>query len=130
MTRNQTAISDEEIIAALLKSGTIAQAAELTGLSARAIYDRMGNRDFKAAYSAAKTDIIRAATLDMNRNLSAAVAVIMDVMNDQSNPAMTRLQAARMLIDSAARFADRMAKEDAATATWAESAFGLNPKKW
>ena len=61
--KNQTAVSDEEIIAALLQSGSIAQAAELTGISARSIYDRMGTRDFKAAYSAAKSDIVRAAVL-------------------------------------------------------------------
>lgn len=128
--RNQTAVSDEEIIAALLNSGSIAQAAGLTGLSPRTIYDRMGTRDFKAAYSAAKSDIVRAAVLNMNRSLSAAVEVITGIMNDDSNSAGTRLQAAKMIIENAARFSDRLAAEDKATAEWAEPALSFDMSKW
>ena len=69
--KNQTAVSDEEIIAALLNSGSITKAAELTGIAPRTIYDRMGYREFKAAYSAAKADIVRQAVLTMSRNLTA-----------------------------------------------------------
>lgn len=128
--KNQTAVSDEEIIAALLQSGSIAQAAELTGISARSIYDRMGTRDFKAAYSAAKSDIVRAAVLTMNRSLAAAVEVITGIMNDDSNNAGTRLQAAKMIIENAAKFSDRMAAEDKATAEWAEPALSFDMSKW
>jgi hypothetical protein len=128
--KNQTAVSDEEIIAALLQSGSIAQAAELTGISARSIYDRMGTRDFKAAYSAAKSDIVRAAVLTMNRSLAAAVEVVTGIMNDDSNNAGTRLQAAKMIIENAAKFSDRMAAEDKATAEWAEPALSFDMSKW
>ena len=128
--KNQTAVSDEEIIAALLQSGSIAQATELTGISARSIYDRMGTRDFKAAYSAAKSDIVRAAVLTMNRSLAAAVEVVTGIMNDDSNNAGTRLQAAKMIIENAAKFSDRMAAEDKATAEWAEPALSFNMSKW
>lgn len=128
--KNQTAVSDEEIIAALLNSGSIAQAAELTGIAPRTIYDRMGTRDFKAAYSAAKSDIVRAAVLTMNRSLAAAVEVVTGIMNDDSNNAGTRLQAAKMIIENAAKFSDRMAAEDKATAEWAEPALSFDMSKW
>ena len=128
--KNQTAVSDEEIIAALLQSGSIAQAAELTGIGQRTIYDRMGTRDFKAAYSAAKSDIVRAAVLTMNRSLAAAVEVVTGIMNDDSNNAGTRLQAAKMIIENAAKFSDRMAAEDKATAEWAEPALSFDRSKW
>ena len=130
--KNQTAVSDEEIIAALLQSGSIAQAAELTGISARSIYDRMGTRDFKAAYSAAKSDIVRAAVLTMNRSLAAAVDVVTGIMNDDSNNAGTRLQAAKMIIENAAKFSDRLNDADTTTATMAESPFefDLAKAKW
>lgn len=128
--KNQTAVSDEEIIAALLQSGSIAQAAELTGIGQRTIYDRMGTRDFKAAYSAAKSDIVRAAVLTLNRSLSAAVDVVTSIMSDESNSAGTRLQAAKMVIESAAKFADRLAAEDSATAEWAEPALSFDMDKW
>lgn len=128
--KNQTAVSDEEIIAALLQSGSIAQAAELTGIGQRTIYDRMGTRDFKAAYSAAKSDIVRAAVLTLNRSLAAAVEVVTGIMNDEENSAGTRLQAAKMIIENAAKFSDRLAEADNQTATMAESPFDFNPAKW
>lgn len=128
--KNQTAVSDEEIIAALLQSGSIAQAAELTGIAQRTIYDRMGTRDFKAAYSAAKSDIVRAAVLTLNRSLAAAVEVVTGIMNDEENSAGTRLQAAKMIIENAAKFSDRLAEADNQTATMAESPFDFNLAKW
>ena len=128
--KNQTAVSDEEIIAALLQSGSIAQAAELTGIGQRTIYDRMGTRDFKAAYSAAKSDIVRAAVLTLNRSLSAAVEVVTGIMNDENNPAGTRLQAAKMIIENAAKFSDWLAAEDKTTAEWAEPALSFDMSKW
>ena len=90
----------------------------------------MGTRDFKAAYSAAKSDIVRAAVLTMNRSLAAAVEVVTGIMNDDSNNAGTRLQAAKMIIENAAKFSDRMAAEDKATAEWAEPALSFDMSKW
>lgn len=117
--RNQTAISDEEIIGALLQSGSIAQAATLTGIGPRTIYDRMGTREFKAAYNAAKSDIVRSAVLAMNRNLSAAVDAVTGIMNDEENPAGIRLQAAKMIIENAGKFSERLAAADDRTAVLA-----------
>lgn len=128
--KNQTAVSDEEIIAALLQSGSIAQAAELTGISARSLYDRMGTRDFRAAYNAAKSDIVRAAVLTMNRSLSAAVEVVTDIMNDDNNNAGTRLQAAKIIIENAAKFSDRLSEADKLTADLAEPPLSFDMTKW
>ena len=130
MSKNKTAVSNEEIIAALLGSGSIAQAADMTGIAPRTIYDRMGDRDFKAAYSAAKADIVRQAVLTLNRNLAAAVETVTGIMNDDGNPAATRLQAAKMIIDSAAKFADRLDKADAYTADKATDPTAFDFNKW
>ena len=43
---NNKAISNEEIIAALLQHGTIKEAATAIGTTPRTIYDRMKQRDF------------------------------------------------------------------------------------
>lgn len=128
--KNQTAVSDEEIIAALLNSGSITKAAELTGIAPRTIYDRMGYREFKAAYSAAKADIVRQAVLTMSRNLTAAVDVVTEIMSNEENNAATRLQAAKLIIESAARFTDRLNAADAYTAQQAESPLDFDPAKW
>lgn len=128
--KNQTAVSDEEIIAALMSSGSIAQAAQMTGIATRTIYDRMGYRSFQAAYSAAKADIVRQAVLTMNRNLSAAVETVTSIMNDDGNPAATRLQAAKMLLENAARFSDRLNDADRVTADKATDPMELSLDKW
>lgn len=128
--KNQTAVSDEEIIAALLNSGSIAQAASLTGLAPRTIYDRMGTRDFKCAYSAAKSDLVREAVLTMNRKLSDAVSVVSEIMTDDKQPAANRLQAAKMIIESAAKFTDRLTEADRTTAALAEAPFDFDMSKW
>ena len=128
--KNQTAVSDEQIIAALLSSGSIAQAAELIKISPRSIYDRMGTRDFKAAYSAAKSDIIRSAVLTLNRTISGAVEVITGIMNDTNNSPGTRLQAAKMILENAAKFSDRLAAADQDTSAYAEPALSFDLDKW
>ena len=43
----------------------------------------MGTREFRAAYSAAKSDIVRQAVLTMNRSLSAAVDVVTSIMEEE-----------------------------------------------
>lgn len=128
--KNQSAVSDEQIIAALMGSGSIAQAAEMTGIAPRTIYDRMGYRDFQAAYSAAKADVVRQAVLTMNRNLSAAVEVVTGIMSDDGNTPAIRLQAAKLLLENAARFTDRLSEADRITADKATDPMDFRTDKW
>lgn len=127
--KNQTAVSDEEIIAALLSSGSIQEAAQAVGIAPRTIYDRMGTRDFRAVYSAAKSDIIRQAVFSMCGNIAAAVNVIIGIMNNEENPAGTRLSAAKLLLDNAGKFTDRLSEADKTTAEMAEPAIGFDVNK-
>ena len=53
------AISDEQLIAALLANGTIKAAAAAVGLSERAVYDRMNDGDFKALHGRGYKDCSR-----------------------------------------------------------------------
>ena len=103
------AVSDEQIIAALLNNGTLKTAAAAAGISERALYDRMrDDTDFRAEYAAAKNDIVRGAVIRINESLSAAVAAVTDIMNDTSaNPAI-RLQAAQTILNNAGKFAERL----------------------
>ena len=127
--KNSTAVSDEEIIAALLSSGSIQEAAQAVGIAPRTIYDRMGTRDFRAVYSAAKSDIIRQAVFSMCGNIAAAVNVIIAIMNNEENPAGTRLSAAKLLLDNAGKFTDRLSEADKTTAEMAEPAIGFDVNK-
>ncbi len=109
------AVSDEEVIAALLQHGTIREAAEKVGLTPRAIYNRMDNKDFRSMYLEAKTDIVREAVYSINTKLGVAVDAVFAIMNDQDvNPAV-RLQAAQVLISNAAKFSARLTEDETAS---------------
>ena len=104
-------VSDEKIITALLDTGTIKGTAAAVNLSERAIYDRMNAGEFQELYKAAKADIIRAAVVNINKHLQAAIDTAADIMNDPQNNAAIRLQAAQTIINTAAKFAQRL-KDD------------------
>lgn len=127
--KNETAVSDEQIIAALISNSSIQAAAEACGISARAIYDRMGYRDFKAMYSAARADIIRGAVLSMNSRLTEATETIFNIMNDTGNPPATRLAAARVMLENAAKFMDRLALADAMAGNFNNSIYNFDPDR-
>lgn len=102
------AISNEEIIAALLQHGTVREAAKAAGTSARTIYDRMQNQDFTAEYSAAKNELLRKASISVNEKLAAAIEEVAAIMSDPNVNAAVRLQAAQTIINSAGKFSERL----------------------
>ena len=104
----EKAISDEQIIAALLDHGTIRAAAQAAGISERTLYDRMNRGEFQALYKSAKADLIRAAVLNINRQLQAAIDTVVEVMQDPDNNAAVRLQAAQTILNNAGKFAQRL----------------------
>lgn len=104
----EKAISDEQIIAALLDHGTIRAAAQAAGISERTLYDRMNKGEFQALYKSAKTDLVRAAVLNINRQLQAAIDTVVEVMQDPDNNAAVRLQAAQTILNNAGKFAQRL----------------------
>lgn len=128
--QKQQAVSDEEIIAALMTSGSIQQAAAAAGIAPRTLYDRMACREFKVLYSAAKADIVRQAVFTMNRKLSAAIETVSAIMEDESAPAGTRLQAAKVIIDNASKFAERLTTEEEKTGDYTSSPFSFDLDKW
>lgn len=95
------AVSDEQIIAAILQTGSTREAAEALGITPKTIYTRRTTDAFKALWYAAKADILRGATLNLNRTVARAVDTIAQIMDDkEANPAV-RLQAAGMILKNA-----------------------------
>ena len=71
---NTKAVSNEEIIAALLQHGTVREAAEAAGTTPRTIYDRMSNdREFRGQYAEAKNSLVRKAVFSINEKLGDAI---------------------------------------------------------
>ena len=124
-TSNTKAVSDEEIIAAILQHGTIKEAAAAAGISTRAIYDRMENREFRSLYMKAKDDIFRQAVFSVNRKLSQAIDVIAEIMENPDNNPAIRLQAAQIIIKNAGQFAERLQKDEYNSRAEGKGAFDL-----
>ena len=114
MAREKKA-TDEQIIAALLNTGTLRAAAAAVGISERTIYDRMTRGEFQALYKAAKTDIIRAVVFNINNRLQEAVNTIADIMQDPGNSPAVRLQAAQTILNNVGKFAQRLQDEETDT---------------
>jgi len=122
---NTKAVSNEEIIAALLQCGTVKEAAAAAGTTPRTIYDRMQEREFVAEYEAAKNDIIRQAVFSINSKLSEAIDAVAEIMNDSGvNPAI-RLQAAQTILNNAGKFAKRLTHDERRARAQAEDPLDL-----
>lgn len=113
----EKAVSDEQIISALLSLGTVQEAADVLQISPRTIYDRRRNADFQAAYQDAKNEVIRKAVYEINRRLSEAVETVTGIMNDQNVNAATRLQAAQTILNNAQKFSERLSRDEMASRT-------------
>jgi len=108
----EQAVSDEQIIAALLNNKTLKTAAAAAGISERAIYDRMNDGGFQALYKAAKADLIRAAVFNLNNKLQEAIDTVAEIMTNQDNNAAIRLQAAQTILNNAGKFAQRLQADE------------------
>lgn len=102
------AVTDEEIIAALIQHGTVKEAALSVGITPRAIYDREENRDFRSAYSRARDEVLRSAVFNLNAKLSEAIGTVSEIMNDKKVNPSIRLQAAQAVINTAVKLADHL----------------------
>ena len=98
------AITNEEIIAALLSRRTIKEAAAAVGLSERAVYDRMNGPEFKLQYQEARADLVRAAVVSLQEHLQAAIDTVADIMADPENNPAVRLQAAQTIINTQSKY--------------------------
>lgn len=124
--KKTTAVSDEEIIAALIASGTVKEAAAKTGVTPRTVYERMTDLEFRAAYNSAKADIVRQAVFSINGKLAAAIDAVAEIMTDKGVNAAVRLQAAQTIINNAGKFAERLTKDEQCTADCLKSPFDFD----
>lgn len=125
MAKNK-AVSDEELIAALLQHGTIREAAAAAGTAPRTFYDRMKDTDFRALYTEAKNDVLRKAVFAINDRLSEAVDTVTAIMSDPNNNPAIRLQAAQTIINNAAKFSERLVKDEETSRTLADPIASLS----
>jgi|HubBroStandDraft_4_1064222.scaffolds.fasta_scaffold34523_3 hypothetical protein len=84
----------EKAVVALLTKSTIKAAAREIGKSPRTLQRLMATPEFEAAYSAAKTGLIRAATNILSSNAGSAAAVLRKIFSDRKATDAARVSAA------------------------------------
>jgi len=114
-------VSDEVILSALLKHGTVKETAKAVGLSERTIYNRMHNTEFIGLYRSVKADIMRKAVFDINEQLGLAVKTIVDVMTDEKTAPAVRLQASQIIINNANKLSDQLNQIEAQSKNFAKA---------
>ena len=93
----------EEAIAALLTQRNIEEAAKSVGLATNTLLKWMRDPEFDASYRQARKAAFRQAISRLQQAASAAASVLLKVIVDGSTPASTRVRAAEIVLDKAAK---------------------------
>ena len=99
-------LTNEAIIAALIDKGSIKEAAQVLGCTARTLYDRMKAEEFKTLYAQAKADLISGATAKLQNKLASAIDCVYEIMINPETAAQTRVNCASTILTFAARFTE------------------------
>ena len=96
--------SDELIIAALCKCGSVIEAAKALGVSKNTVANRMNDDAFKTRYEEAKQNILSEAVNSMKLRTAKAINTLTEIMEDKSNPATVRVSAADSILRHTLRY--------------------------
>lgn len=89
---------DEKLIAALLISPTIKEAAAASGVSESTVYKKLNDEDFSEKYAAARMSLLEQITAYLQGITGEAVNKIREIMEDPETPKQTALNAADCLL--------------------------------
>ena len=99
-------LTDEAIIAALIAEGSIKGAAASLECTTRTLYERMKKPEFKALYTQAKGEILKAATAKLQGQVTGAIDTLVEIRDDHEAPKQTRANCAVNILQYAARFTE------------------------
>jgi len=94
-------------LAALIEAPTIQQAAARSGISHQCLRRWLANdREFIEEYRKAMNGLVGDAADSLRKNMSVAIQVMADIMNDQTASPQTRLNAADAVLRNALKFTE------------------------
>ena len=99
-------INDQQILAALIASGSIRAAAKSAGVAESTIRNRMADPDFRAKYDAMRGELLQEAAQGLTARLESATATMAEIMEDGQNPASVRVSAADAVLRHALRYVE------------------------
>lgn len=99
-------LTDEQIVSALIETGTVKGAAGCLGCQVKTLYARMRSDDFQRLYRMARGEILRGVTAKMQSNMSAAVDTLFMLMTDTDTPRQTRANCAATILQIGGKYTD------------------------
>ena len=93
----------EDAIAALLSQRNVDEAARSAGIGTRTLLRWMKDPEFDAAFRAARRAAFGQTTARLQQGSSAAATILMKLMLDANTPASTRVRAAEIVVNHAAK---------------------------
>src|ERR1700674_1821266 len=93
----------EDAIAALLSQRNVDEAARSAGIGTRTLLRWMKDPEFDAAFRAARRSAFGQTTARLQLGSSAAATILMKLMLDANTPASTRVRAAEIIVNHAAK---------------------------
>ena len=99
-------ITNEDIITCLLSSDSISSASVLLGCNRRTLYRRMKDTTFQKQYKEAKTELLKNATVNLQKSASEAVTTMVSVMKNEDTPAQTKIYCATSILQYVLKFTE------------------------
>ena len=96
--------NNEQILAALVATGSVRAAAKAVGVSETTIRARLNDPDFRKEYETAKGAVLTEACDSLAARLTHAVEVLVDVLDNTENAATVRVSAADSLLRHGLRY--------------------------
>lgn len=90
-------IDDEKILASLISCPTVRSAAESCGISEEVIYSRLRDNSFCSRYDDLKLQLLQETIDTLQKQISLAVNVLVEVAEDDTNPSGSRVSASEAI---------------------------------
>jgi transposase-like protein len=109
----------ERAIVALLSNSTMKRAAKSVGVDDRTLFRWLQDKDFHAAYRAARRETVTQAIARLQQASSEAVNTLREIVKDKGQPAPARVSAAKAILEFSIKsveledMADRVAEIEA-----------------
>lgn len=99
-------VDNSTIIAAILSTNTLKEAAKVCGMSVRALHKRRQNPDFLREYNKAKGELFEETTRRLINRSGNAVETVYNIMADCETPPQTRVNAAELILKNAVKYSE------------------------
>lgn len=97
----------ERALAALLSCPTRAEAAKAAGLDPKTLWRYSQDPEFQQAYRNAVSNLLNDATRQAQQSLNPALSTLRNIVEDREQPASSRIQAARSILEYGLRLTEQ-----------------------